>query len=122
MLSNPQTTILDPGGVVLLARCQDEIVGTCALIHQEPGSYELSKMAVTPRYQGLQIGKRLLVAAIDQFKQLGGTRLFLESNRRLTPALMLYAAHGFVDMPKPGGPSHYSRADIYMEYRPTSGR
>ncbi len=120
VLSQPQTAILDPGGVILLARYQDEVVGTCALIKQGADSYELSKMAVTARCQGLQIGRRLLVAAIERFTALGGRRLFLESNRTLTPALTLYAAHGFVDLPRPGGPSHYARADIYMEYRPTA--
>lgn len=119
MLADPQTAILAPGGVILLARHRQEIVGTCALIRHDHGIYELSKMAVTAGYQGMQIGKRLLVAAIERFTTLHGTLLFLESNRKLTPALTLYAAHGFVDVPKPGGPSHYSRADIYMEYRPT---
>lgn len=121
VLSHPQTAILDPGGSILLARCQGDIVGTCALIRQGPGLFELSKMAVTPRYQGLHIGKRLLVAAIERFVALDGRRLFLESNRRLTPALTLYAAHGFVEAVRPGGPSHYVRSDIYMEYRPATG-
>lgn len=120
VLSHPQTAILDPGGVILLARCERVIVGTCALIKQGPGHFELSKMAVTPRFQGRQIGKRLLVTAIERFKTMNGDLLFLESNRRLTPALTLYAAHGFVEAVKPGGPSHYARSDIYMEYQPHS--
>jgi len=120
VLSRPQTAILDPGGAILLARVRREIVGTCALIKQGPRTYELSKMAVTERCQGRQIGKRLLAAAIDRFVHLGGQLLYLESNRKLTPALTLYATNGFVEVAKPGGPSHYSRADIYMEYRPIS--
>jgi GNAT superfamily N-acetyltransferase len=118
VLSHPEAAILQPGGFILLARLGDEIVGTCALIKAGPERFELAKMAVTERHQGLHIGRRLLDAGIAQFKAMGGGELFLESNRRLTPALALYESSGFVHAPRPGGPSHYRRSDVYMVYRP----
>jgi DNA-binding MarR family transcriptional regulator/GNAT superfamily N-acetyltransferase len=121
VLSNPQDAILAPGGRIFLARLDREIVGTCALIKAGRGRYELSKMAVTERYQGLHIGQRLLTAAIAEFKRLRGRELFLESNSALTPALTLYAANGFVHAPRPNGASHYKRSDVYMVYRPAKG-
>ena len=115
VLSNPQTAILDPGGAILLARVHDEIVGTCALIKVEGDRrYELSKMSVTERFQGLRIGRRLLEATLARYRGLGGRELFLESNSRLTPALTLYESVGFVHTPRPGGPSHYARGNVYM--------
>ena len=102
VLSNPEAVIIRPGGRILLARFKREIVGTCALIKKGPGRYELSKMAVTERYQGLHIGQRLLTAAIAEFKRLRGRELFLESNSALKPALTLYEANGFVFEPHPG--------------------
>lgn len=118
VLSHPQTAILDPGGCILLARCQGEIVGTCAIIKADGDRrYELSKMAVTERYQGLQIGRRLLEAAIACFHQRQGRELFLESNSKLTPALTLYESVGFVHTPRPEGPAHYARGDVYMVLR-----
>ncbi len=116
VLSNPETRILAPGGRILLARYEGEIVGTCALIQDGPGRFELSKMAVTPRRQGLKIGLRLLRAAIAEAKSLGARELFLESNSILKTAIALYEANGFVHTPRPV-PSHYQRADVYMVYQ-----
>jgi GNAT superfamily N-acetyltransferase len=117
VLSRPEEAILDPGGFILLARLDGHIIGTCALINTGGQRFELAKMAVTPPYQGLHIGRRLLLEAIAQFKKMNGLELFLESNRRLTPALALYEASGFRHAPRPGGPSHYQRSDVYMVYQ-----
>lgn len=116
VLSHPEAEILAPGGFVFLARSKGEIVGTCALMKAGRSAFELSKMAVTERYQGLGIGRRLLSAAISCFEQTGARRLFLESNSKLTRALTLYEAHGFRFVPRPKGGAHYQRADVYMEY------
>lgn len=117
VLSNPERNILDPGGVILFALLGDEVVGTCALLHEAPGVYELTKMAVTERHQGLGIGRLLLEALIAEFQRRGGRELFLESNSRLKPAIKLYQRMGFQlqKAPRPG--SHYKRADVYMIWR-----
>lgn len=117
VLSEPEKHILAPGGSILFALVGDEVVGTCALMPDGPGVYELTKMAVTGGHQGLGIGRRLMEAAIDEFHRLGGKELFLESQRRLQPALKLYESVGFEMQPgvKPG--SHYQRADVYMIYK-----
>ena len=122
MLSEPLRFIVEPGGAILLARLGDEIVGTCALMKAGDGRFELSKMAVTERFQGRRIGRQLLVAAIARFQQLNGRELFLQSNSILTPALTLYEAHGFVHAPRPEGPSHYHRGNVYMVYSPDAQR
>jgi GNAT superfamily N-acetyltransferase/DNA-binding MarR family transcriptional regulator len=121
VLSRPEKHILEPGGTILLARRAGEIVGTCALIKTARGRFELSKMAVTERYQGLGIGKRLLRAAIERFCQSGARQLFLESSSKLKPALAMYEAHGFVHAPRPRGSRHYQRSDVYMVYRGEAG-
>ena len=118
MLSDPAGLIVEPGGAILLACAGHEIVGTCALIKAGDERYELSKMAVTERFQGRRIGRQLLVATIARFRDLGGRELFLESNSVLTPALTLYESAGFVHAPRPGGPAHYVRGNVYMVYRP----
>jgi GNAT superfamily N-acetyltransferase len=112
MLDDPQGYILNPGGYIFMARHQDQLVGTCALI-KEPGSvYELAKMAVTPAAQGRGIGWRLGHAAIEQAREIGAHELELLSNRKLAPALALYRKLGFREAPLP--PSEYQRADIRM--------
>jgi len=118
VLSRP-LEILREGGAIFLARYQDEIVGTCALLKAGEGRYELSKMAVTSRHQGLGIGRRLLEAAVAAYRSLAARELFLESNSKLKPAIALYESAGFVHAPRPA-PSHYERSDVYMVYGPTA--
>ncbi|MFN3842920.1 MAG: GNAT family N-acetyltransferase [Rehaibacterium terrae] len=117
VLSNPEQRIIAPGGEILFALLDEEVVGTCALLQESPGVFELTKMAVTERHQGLGIGRRLLAAAIEAFRRRGGRELFLESNSRLQPALRLYASMGFQMQPSPRPGSHYQRADVYMIWR-----
>ncbi|MEM7052214.1 MAG: bifunctional helix-turn-helix transcriptional regulator/GNAT family N-acetyltransferase [Acidobacteriota bacterium] len=114
-LQNPEATILEPGGQILMALHRGEVVGTCALIKMDDGGFELAKMAVTPSAQGLGIGALLGRAVIERARQLGAPRAFLESNRRLAPALQLYRKLGFVEVENQ--PSGYSRSDIQMEIR-----
>jgi DNA-binding MarR family transcriptional regulator/predicted GNAT family N-acyltransferase len=123
VLSTPEKTILAPGGFIFLARRngegdgkEGEIIGTCALIKAGRGRFELSKLAVTDRYQGLGVGRRLLAAAIARFRKTGARQLFLESSSKLAPALALYQASGFRHAPRPAGSSHYQRSDVYMVY------
>jgi GNAT superfamily N-acetyltransferase len=117
VLSEPEKHILEPGGQIFFARVGDEVVGTCALMPESPGVYELTKMAVTEGHQGLGLGRRLIEAVIDEYHRRGGTELFLESQRKLQAALKLYESVGFEMQPgvKPG--THYQRADVYMIYR-----
>ncbi|HVS77092.1 MAG TPA: bifunctional helix-turn-helix transcriptional regulator/GNAT family N-acetyltransferase [Steroidobacteraceae bacterium] len=114
VLSRP-LEILRQGGAIFLARCRGAIVGTCALLPAGDGRFELAKMAVTDGHQGRGIGRRLLEAAIAEYRSRGARELFLESNSRLTPALSLYESAGFVHAPRPTA-SHYQRGDVYMVY------
>ncbi|NML64584.1 bifunctional helix-turn-helix transcriptional regulator/GNAT family N-acetyltransferase [Hymenobacter sp. RP-2-7] len=114
-LDQPQDYILAPGGCILLAESAGQVVGACALIklRDEPG-YELAKMAVSPAAQGQGLGYRLGQAAVQRARELGATRLYLESNSVLTPALRLYRKLGFRPVANPPA-SPYARADVFME-------
>ena len=126
VLRHPEQTVLASGGAIFFARLGEVVIGTCALLHDAPGVYELSKMGVDESFRGLGAGRLLLDAAIAEFHRRGGHTLFLESNSSLKPALHMYERAGFVLQPtiRPG--SHYARADVYMIYAPkkrtTSGR
>lgn len=114
-LENPQKYILDPGGAIKLAKYKDEIVGTCALMKLDNDVYELVKMAVTEKCQGLQIGKKLGLSVLDEAKSLGAKKVILESNKKLTPAINLYKSMGFKSGQHFGDESVYERCDIEME-------
>lgn len=114
-LEDPVGQLVEPGGAVLIARIGTEVVGCAGLAPTRPGVVDLVKMAVSPAHQGHGIGRALLVAAIDKARALGCTRVELESNRRLGPAVHLYEAVGFRHL---GADEHvpgpYARADVAM--------
>ena len=117
VLGDPQREIIARGGAIVFARDDTGYVGTCALKHHGDGVFELTKMAVTPTAQGRGIGRRLLVAALQRFHALGGTRLYLESHDSLRAALRLYESAGFEQVPRPPGPERYARSNVHMVYR-----
>ena len=115
ILGDPETYILSKGGYIFFARYHDEIVGTCALINQGEFGYELSKMAVTEKYQGLKIGQKLAEAVIEKAKNIKQAKIFLETNSKLSPAISLYEKLGFKHQKPRFDQSKYERADVYME-------
>src|SRR5438045_2910635 len=97
-LSNPEENIIDKGGEILFAICEEEVAGVCALINTGEYEFELAKMAVSPRFRGKQIGNKLGKYAIETAKLSGAKRIWLESNRILTPAINLYMKLGFKEV------------------------
>ncbi|MCA1713868.1 MAG: GNAT family N-acetyltransferase, partial [Gammaproteobacteria bacterium] len=117
VLNDPEGEIIGPGGEILFALLGDAVVGTCALKREGAGVYELTKMAVDERHQGLGIGRHLMDAAIAEFERRRGSRLFLETNTKLSPAIRLYESAGFEHQARRKPDSHYDRADVYMIWR-----
>jgi len=116
VLADPQATILDAGGRIFFATAGERCVGCCALIRLGEKEFEVAKMAVEPSYQKAGIGRRLLHAAIEEGRNAGAQRLYLETNHVLTPAIRLYESLGFKHIPENRiVPSAYERADVYME-------
>jgi len=114
-LDHPEKNIIEKGGKILVALYKDQPMGVCALIKTEDPEYdfELIKMAVSPEAQGKNIGYLLGKEIIKVAKELGASKLFLESNRFLKPAVNLYHKLGFTEIST--RPSPYKRADIQME-------
>lgn len=112
-LDRPQEYILDRGGHILIALCDGEPVGTCALIRADEETYELAKMSVSAEVRGKGIGFLLGQASIDKAMSLGATRLYLGSNTILEPAISLYRKLGFQEIK--GATSPYERCNIQME-------
>ncbi|MGA7234183.1 MAG: GNAT family N-acetyltransferase [Bryobacteraceae bacterium] len=117
-LADPERTILAYGGRIFLAVREGEAVGCCALQATGPGEFEVVKMAVTESCQRIGAGRRLLERAIADARASGATRLYLETNHKLAPAIRLYESLGFRHIPLERViPSPYTRADVFMELR-----
>lgn len=115
LLDHPKQNIIDKGGKILVALYKEQPMGVCALVKMEDPTYdfELSKMAVSPMAQGKNIGFLLGKQIIELAKELGASKLYLESSRILKPAINLYYKLGFTKIAT--RPSPYKRADIQME-------
>ncbi len=123
LLEAPEDNILAPGGAILMAELDGEIVGTCALVPIGPQHYELAKMCAAPHARGRGVGKALLRVTIERARAMGATQLTLLSSRRLTTALALYERAGFVEVDDAPGSEHYERCDIAMQMQldPSAG-
>ncbi|QJD95195.1 GNAT family N-acetyltransferase [Mucilaginibacter robiniae] len=113
-LDNPESYILQPGGYIFVALYHDEPVGVCALLKMDDPTYdfELVKMAVSPKAQGKNIGWLLGQAALSKARVLGATKIYLESNTILKPAISLYHKLGFQKVV--GHATPYERCNIQM--------
>ena len=114
-LDNPKEYILEKGGKIFVALYENEPVGVCALIKMNDPDYdfELAKMAVSPKIQGKSIGWLLGQTVIDAAKELGASKVYLESNTVLKPAINLYHKLGFKKVV--GRVTPYERCNIQME-------
>jgi len=112
VLENAKSYIIDNGGFIFFALYRGQIAGTVALMN-EPEGYELSKMAVSPNFQGLKIGQHLMQYCIDFARNSGWSQLLLYSNTKLENAIYIYRKYGFkeIDVEKD---SPYVRSNIKM--------
>ena len=103
------------GNHVFTVHIEDEVAGACALKKHEDGRYELTKMAVDPKFQGRGIGQHIMSAVEAYAKtKLGLDYLFLLSNTKNEAALRLYARNGWT-VNHEGPHPVYARANIGME-------
>ena len=112
VLYNAKKYIIDKGGYIFFALYNNKVAGTVALMNEIEG-YELSKMAVSPQYQGLKIGQLLTQHCIDFAKTNSWDKLLLYSNTILENAIYIYKKHGFKEVVlEPDSP--YLRSNIKM--------
>ena len=115
VLNDPDASILSKGGHIFVALVNGEPMGVVALcrMHGSGYDFELAKLAVDPVSRGTGVGEKICRAAIDRARHLGASKIFLESNTILKPAISLYRKLGFTEL-KEYHPA-YERGDIQME-------
>ena len=90
--------LIEPAGLLLVARLGGEPVGCGALKLHGAGPAELKRMWVAPNARGLGLGRRLLGELERHAIGHGVTTIRLETNRRLVEAIELYRASGYVEV------------------------
>lgn len=113
-LDNPEEYILKNGGYIFVALYKEIPVGVCALLKMSDDyDFELAKMAVNSQLRGHNIGYLLGESALKKARDLGASKIYLESNTLLVPAIKLYSKLGFRKIA--GHDSPYKRSNIQME-------
>jgi GNAT superfamily N-acetyltransferase len=84
-----------PGGVFLLGRSGDAVVGCGAVRALSPEIGEIKRMWVAPDFRGGGMGSRLLAALEDAARSLGYRVIRLDTNGVLVEAVRMYEAHGY---------------------------
>lgn len=113
VLDHPEENILEPGGAILIAESGHQVIGTCALLWESEGVYEVAKMAVDEPWRGSGIGRKILQFTVVEARRLGAHKLRLETSSKLPNAIHLYESVGFHHVP--AHPTPYARADVFME-------
>ena len=113
ILNNPKEIVLDKGGFIFFAKYGEEPVGTVSLIKVDENTFELAKLAVTEKYQGLKIGKMLMKECLHAADQNNAKRIILFTNHKLYSAITLYKKFNFKELPITN--NKYIESDLYME-------
>jgi ribosomal protein S18 acetylase RimI-like enzyme len=113
ILNNPKEVILDKGGFVFFAKYGEEIIGTVSLIKVDENTFELAKLAVAEKYQGLKIGKMLMEKCLYVAKRKEANKIIIYTNNILVSAITLYKKFDFKEIPLLN--NKYIESDLKME-------
>ena len=103
------------GNSIFAFELDGEVAGVCALKQDDEGEWELTKMAVDPKFQGRGLGKTIMNHVENYARtELGMKRIYLISNTINAAAIRLYKRCDWVVIHE-GPHPRYARADIAME-------
>ena len=87
-----------PKGCLMMVYDDDKAIGCAAIREFENATAELKRMYLKPEYRGHKIGKTLLELMIMKAKELGYTKIRLDTLPQMKKALQLYKKFGFIEI------------------------
>ncbi len=87
--------ISNPGNILMVAMEQAETIGLAWGNIREDGSSWLSFLGVKPAHRRRGVGGSLLARFIDESRNRGSSKVSLDTDPRLVPAVKLYERTGF---------------------------
>ncbi|MBL7748186.1 MAG: GNAT family N-acetyltransferase [Chitinophagaceae bacterium] len=79
-----------------------------------PDTCELVKMYLLPEARGTGLGKSLIERSIETAREMGFTKIYLETMPELSQALKVYARFGFTYLEAPLGNSGHTGCKLWM--------
>src|SRR6188768_2103451 len=108
----PPPDLAPPGGVLLLARAGGEPAGLGGVRYLDTAIAEVKSMYVAPPFRGSGLGRQIL-ARLDEIALEHGCRAVrLDTSDYLTPAVGLYRAAGYREVP---AYNQNPKADLWFE-------
>jgi len=109
-----------PRGSLLLARCEGQWAGCCALRPLDSSDYanacEMKRLYVRQAFRGLGIGRALAEAILDMARQAGYSCVLLDTLDDMESARAMYVDLGFEEIPpyyhNPIAGAHYLRVEL----------
>ncbi|HEX7902850.1 MAG TPA: GNAT family N-acetyltransferase [Chitinophagaceae bacterium] len=100
-----------------IAELDGEIVGGGGIYPTDglsPDTCELVKMYLLPKARGIGLGKQMIEKCLQQAKENGFSKIYLETMNELKPALKVYERMGFVYLDGPMGNSGHFGCPLWM--------
>ena len=97
-LPSEDAEMIPPQGAFLVATLDGQPVACGAVKTLTPGVGYIKRMWVSGSARGLGLGRRMLEALETQSRELGFTKVCLETNRALKEAIRLYESSGYVEV------------------------
>ena len=88
-----------PKGGLLLASVDGAPAGAVGVWQQAPGICEMKRLYVKPEFRGLDLGRRLAEAVVEEGRRLGYRAMRLDTLKTMVAARGLYAKMGFAEVP-----------------------
>jgi len=111
MRADPSDYLCPPGGLFLVARAGQTVVGCVALRLLPGGLGEVMRVFVEPSARNAGVGALLMRAVEAAARSQGVTRVRLDTRTELTEARRLYTKHGY----RPTPPFNTGWADLWFE-------
>jgi GNAT superfamily N-acetyltransferase len=108
----PPRDLVPPGGVLLLALADSEPAGLGGVRHLETEIAEVKSMYVDPAFRGTGLGRRILARLDGIAREHGCRAVRLDTSDYLTPAVGLYRAAGYREVP---AYNENPKADLWFE-------
>ena len=108
---------LEQGSVYWVALADSKVIGGCGIFPTKglpDGFAELVKLYVSADFRGQGVGNDLMAIASESAKELGYSKLYLETLPELRRAVSLYERAGYELLEKPLGESGHFACDIWM--------
>jgi GNAT superfamily N-acetyltransferase len=97
-------------GVFLIAKLNDDLIGTGALIPEGDGVGRIVRMSVDKLHRRGGIGTRILRALLGEARTLGYTKIVLETTDTWDDAISFYLRNGFRITHRADGDVHFEIA------------